>query len=68
MKAPSVARLYGERPEIYQNVGWRVLEQLASSATSEAERQKFEALLVAGKRVTGAGIIRARKVSGCRPS
>jgi hypothetical protein len=55
-----VARRYGERPEIFGNVGWRTLTELASSATSESQRKKFEALVLAGKRVSGAEIIRAR--------
>ena len=55
-----VARLYGARPEIFRNVGWRTLRELASSATSESQRKKFEALVLAGKRVSGAEIIRAR--------
>jgi hypothetical protein len=33
---------------------------LASSATSEAERQKFEAKISAGERVNGAALIRSR--------
>jgi hypothetical protein len=37
-----------------------VLEQLASSVTSEAQRREFEARILAGERVTGAEIIRAR--------
>ena len=44
-----VARLYGERPEIFRNVSWHALTELASSATSEAE--KFEARILAGERV-----------------
>jgi len=55
-----VTRLYGARPEIFRNVGWRTLRELASSATSESQRKKFEALVLAGKRVSGAEIIRAR--------
>ena len=55
-----VARLYGARPEIFRNVGWRTLRDLASSVTSESQRKKFEALVLAGKRVSGAEIIRAR--------
>jgi hypothetical protein len=55
-----VARLYGDRPEIFRNVSWHALTELASSATSEAERQKFEALVLAGKRFTGAEVIRTR--------
>jgi hypothetical protein len=55
-----IARLYGERPEIYSNVSWHALVELASSATSEAERQKFEAKISAGERVNGAALIRSR--------
>jgi hypothetical protein len=55
-----MARRYGARPEIFRNVGWRTLRELASSATSESQRKKFEALVLAGKRVSGAEIIRAR--------
>jgi hypothetical protein len=61
-----VDRRYGERPEIFSNVGWRVLTELASSVTSEAERQKFEALILAGERVNGAEIIRARATIAVR--
>jgi hypothetical protein len=32
-----VARRYGDRPEIFSNVSWHALTELASSATSEAE-------------------------------
>jgi hypothetical protein len=38
-----VARMYGDRPEIFSNASWHALKELASSATSEAERHKFEA-------------------------
>jgi hypothetical protein len=55
-----VARRYGERPEIFGKVGWRVLKELASSATSNKERRQFEARISAGERVNGAEIIRAR--------
>jgi hypothetical protein len=43
-----------------RGVGWRALVELASQATSEAERHKFEARILAGERVTGAEIIRVR--------
>ena len=55
-----IARLYGERPEIYSNVSWHALVELALSATSEAESHKFEARIEAGERVNGAEITRAR--------
>lgn len=62
-----VARLYGDRPEIYVNVSWHALTELASSATSESQRQKFEARLLAGERVNGAEVIRARAPNRCAP-
>jgi len=55
-----IARLYGERPEISGNVGWRALVEMSSTVTSDEERQKFEARILAGERVDGAEIIRAR--------
>lgn len=61
-----VARLYGERPEIFNNVGWRVLKELASSVTSDEERRKFETRIAAGERVTGVEIIRTRATIGVR--
>jgi hypothetical protein len=61
-----VARLYAARPEIYRAVGWHALKELASSATSESQRQNFEARILAGERVTGAEIIRARATIGVR--
>jgi hypothetical protein len=54
-----VARLYGERPEIFRDASWHALTELASSATSEAERQRFEAKISTGERVSGAEIVRA---------
>ncbi|WP_213290668.1 hypothetical protein [Bradyrhizobium sp. sGM-13] len=59
-----VARRYGDRPEIFRKVGWRVLAELASLATSEDERRKFEDRISAGERVNGAEIIRARSTIG----
>ena len=61
-----IARRYGERPEIYANIGWRALVELASQATSEAARQKFEARILAGERINGAKIVRSRFTrAGC---
>jgi hypothetical protein len=59
-----VARIYAARPEIYRAVGWRALVELASTTTPEALRQKFEARISAGERVSGAEIIRARATMG----
>jgi hypothetical protein len=55
-----VARRYGDRPEIFRNVGWRTLVELASAMTSEGQRQKLESRIFAGERVTGVEVIRAR--------
>jgi hypothetical protein len=55
-----VARLYGSRPEIYRAVGWRTLVELASTVTSAEQRRQLEARILAGERVNGAEIIRAR--------
>ncbi len=55
-----VAKLYGARPEISRNLSWHALTELASSATSAAQRRKFEARIFAGERAPGAEIIRAR--------
>lgn len=42
-----VARLYGDRSEIFRNASWHALKELASSATSEPERRRFEARVLA---------------------
>ena len=63
-----VARRYGDRPEIFSKVGWRVLKELASSVKPEAYRREYEAKILAGERVNGKEIISAREVSRCRPS
>jgi hypothetical protein len=55
-----VARRYGARPEIFRNVGWRVLVELASTVTSAEQRRQLEARILAGESVTGAEIVRAR--------
>ncbi|RQH15692.1 hypothetical protein [Bradyrhizobium sp. RP6] len=62
-----VARLYGERKEMF-NAGWQTLVELSSPATSPALRRKFEAKILAGERVTGAEIVRARCLPGRRRS
>jgi hypothetical protein len=55
-----VARVYGERPEIFGSASWRTSVELASSVTSDEERRKFETRISAGERVNGAALIRAR--------
>lgn len=48
-----IARLYGDRPEIYRTVGWNALVQLSSPSTPEDVRQKLEARILEGERVSG---------------
>jgi hypothetical protein len=55
-----VARRYGDKPEIYTNVSWHALTELASTSTSEDLRQQFEDRISAGERVSGTEVIRAR--------
>jgi hypothetical protein len=57
-----LARVYSGRSEIYRAIGWRALVELASQATPESVRLEIEARILAGKRVTGVEIIRARVV------
>jgi hypothetical protein len=47
-------------PEIFRNVSCHALTEVPSSATSDTERRRFETMIDAGKRVTGAQIIRVR--------
>jgi hypothetical protein len=61
-----VSRRYTHRPDIYRAVGWRVLVELASQATPESARLEIEARILAGERVNGAEIIRARAKIGLR--
>jgi hypothetical protein len=61
-----VARVYSGRSEIYRAIGWRALVELASQATPESVRLEIEARIIAGERVNGAEIIRARIPIGVR--
>jgi hypothetical protein len=64
-EAPELARvnrLHGARPDIYRGVGWRALVELASQATRGSARLELEARIIAGERVNGVEIIRARGI------
>ena len=61
-----VARVYSGRSEIYRAIGWRALVALASQATPEPVRLELEARIIAGERVNGKEIIRARATIGVR--
>jgi hypothetical protein len=56
------ARMFGARPEIFRNISWHALTELASAATSDEDRREFETRISAGDRITGKEIVRAR---GC---
>ena len=47
-----VARLYESREEIFRNVRWRTLVELASTSTSAEHREKLEARILTNERVT----------------
>jgi len=64
-QATSVARRYGNRPEIYRNASWHCLVQLSQPSLSAAARLRFETMIIGGKDIKGPEIKRAR---GRRPS
>jgi len=56
-----VARRYADRPDITGRVrNWRVLVELSSTALSESARRKLEEMILAGEKIDGAQIIKAR--------
>ncbi|WP_057834791.1 hypothetical protein [Bradyrhizobium jicamae] len=55
-----VARHYGQRPEVYRHVSWRILSDLSATNLPEPRRLDFERRILAGERVRPAEIARAR--------
>jgi hypothetical protein len=55
-----VARVYGDRPEIYGRVGWQTLVELASQSLPVAQRRRFESGIIAGRKVIAREVERAR--------
>jgi hypothetical protein len=55
-----VARAYGERPEVYRRLSWEGLIQLSSPTLPSSLRQDLERRILAGERISGPDIIRAR--------
>jgi hypothetical protein len=55
-----VARVYGERPEIWQKLSWQALVQLSSPSLPAKHREQFERRIIAGEVVKGPEIARAR--------
>jgi hypothetical protein len=64
-EAMRVARVYGDRPEIYRRVPWAVLASLASPNIPEAARALIERRSLDGERVMLSDVTRAR--SGAKP-
>jgi hypothetical protein len=58
-EAIRVARLYGQRPEIYRRLSWQALVELSSVSLSPQARAQFEAKIIAGESVNGAQIASA---------
>ena len=55
-----VAKVYGARPEIYRRLSWEGLIQLSSPTLPSSLRQDLERRILAGERISGPNIIRAR--------
>jgi hypothetical protein len=56
-----VARVYGHRPDIYRRLSWKAVRDLASPTMPAPVRQKLEASILAGERIGGPQIRRARQ-------
>jgi hypothetical protein len=55
-----VARVCGNRPEIFGRVSWQALVELASRSLSASKRTRFETDIIAGKQVTAKDVRKAR--------
>jgi hypothetical protein len=55
-----VARVYGERPEIWQRLSWQALVQLSAPSLPAKHREQFERRTIAGEGIKGSEIARAR--------
>ena len=55
-----VAKVYGNRPEIYGRLSWQCLVELASRSLPASARTRFETSLIAGKEVTAKEVRTAR--------
>jgi hypothetical protein len=62
MEAARVAKLYGDKPDIYRRISWRALTDLCSPSLLAEQRERFEARILAGEDVKAAeiGLARAR--------
>jgi hypothetical protein len=55
-----VARVYGQRPDIYRRLSWQALVELSSPDLSADARTEIEAKIIAGDRFSHSQI-RARR-------
>jgi hypothetical protein len=55
-----VARIYGERRDIYSRLSWNALALLSSRTMPPTVRQDLEARILAGESIGGPAIVRAR--------
>ena len=55
-----VARVYADKPLIYRRLSWKAVRDLASPTMPASVRQDIEARILAGERIGGPKIRRAR--------
>jgi hypothetical protein len=60
VQAVRIARLYGQRPEIYRCLSWAALFELSNPHLPKSERMRFEKRALAGEDVKGNEIRSAR--------
>src|SRR5271166_6333651 len=46
MEAARIAKVYGQRPDIYRRLSWEALVQLSSPSLPAVKRKQFEARIV----------------------
>jgi hypothetical protein len=67
VRAMMVARMYGDRPEIYRRLSWKAVRDLASPTMPALVRQELEARILAGEQIAGPQIRRARHTHAAKP-
>jgi hypothetical protein len=66
VECAAAARAYGTRPEIFGKLSWDALVVLSSSTMPALVRQALEARILAGERIGGPQIRRARRAHAQR--
>jgi hypothetical protein len=59
-EAMRIARIYGQRPEIYSRLSWQALIQLTSPSLPAGARRQLEMRIIAGESISGPAIVRFR--------